>query len=204
MKFLLYIVGAVVAGIILTLVLLSLGGDPAENIFSGKKLGPEAKKAAEISASIGDHHQAGTMLDNVVAKPVACGTAARNAFDPFSGKNRFWFYRWPEGTIECYNTGGFHRITGEELQPLGVAQIQVILADQEKYQSDADLWGPPARRSRPSAAAQATQAPVQAPTIIKIVEPTPQHPSTAPPPKPCGCDDDEATWSTPTRPEREQ
>ncbi len=159
-------IGAV-AAVLVVLILITLAasgtGDPASGLFGGTKLGPEARKAQALVESVKDHHQAGSIIDAGVAKSVACGAAARNAFDPSTGKNRYWFYRWPEGTIECFNTGGYHRVTGEALSPLGVDQIKVIIGDDKKYPADTDLWAPPVRVAAPTAHQHRPAAPA-APT----------------------------------------
>jgi hypothetical protein len=138
--------GAALVAVLALIVSLTLsGGDPASSLFGEPKLGPKALAAREVVASVNDHLQSDSILDSNVAKQVSCGAAARSAFDPMTGKNRFWFFRWEDGTVECYSTGGFHRVRGEALLPLGGDQIKVILGDPEKYPADTDFYSPPAR-----------------------------------------------------------
>jgi hypothetical protein len=50
-------------------------------------------------------------------------------FNPITGEPQVWYYQYPDGSLEFYDTPGYHPITGEPLKP---ATKQIYFEWQEK------------------------------------------------------------------------
>lgn len=137
----------------------------AQRLFGDGPVGPHTKKALELAAAVRDRHQAADVTNAAIAGQVPCGVAALNAFDASTGKPRYFAYRWPDGSLECFTTGGFHRITRQPLVGLGTDEVRSILGDPQRYPREADgLWGPIAHiQTAPRPAVSRPPAPVATP-----------------------------------------
>jgi hypothetical protein len=110
-----------------------------------KQDGPQVVAAKALVATADDGREAGTIIDTGYSKPVPCGIAARNAFDPHTGAKKYFYFQWEGGAYECFDTPGYHRVRGVKLEPLGSDQVSNILKDTAKYPSEAPFWDPPAK-----------------------------------------------------------
>lgn len=157
-----WIIGGVVVLAILALVVFgNNSGDPAMNFFGTHKVGPLEQKARELSFAMEDHHRELAEHRKSVAKPVPCAIAVEGAFDPATGRNAYWYYQWPDGKLECFDSGGFHPVTGVKLEEMTKDQVAVIINHPDKYPATDILWHPQSHQqaaSSPSAPAPATAA----------------------------------------------
>jgi len=158
MRYYLIAGGVLLIVIVIVALVASAGSGDTAGLFASPKVGPETAKALALEQAIRDHHVADSVRTRAAAQQVACGVAAQNAFDPVTGANKFWFFRWEDGTLECYDSGGFHRIRGVRLEPLGPDQIKIIVNNPTKYTTDGDFWSTP--RRAPQGAATPVPMPV--------------------------------------------
>lgn len=140
-----WVIGVVGVILVLSLVGWLVGGGNGYN--TTRRLGPEAQKAQKAANTLKDQLAADEIIDRAFSQPVRCGDAARSPFKTVTKEgelpNRYWFYQWPEGTIECFNSPGTHRIAGVELLPLGKTEAGRILGDPAKYPPSSTFFAPP-------------------------------------------------------------
>lgn len=122
---------AIGIGVVLAIVLAVV----ALRFAFGSSEGPQVAKARAIVATVDDGRQAGNILNAGVAQQVPCGQIPKMAFDPHTGKARFWYARSPtDELLECFNSPGFSRFQeATALKEVTALVIKEILDKKEYY-----------------------------------------------------------------------